>query len=146
MRKSTFIIVGILVAALVVAVPLWAFGAEGDPQSGPREVPDELVEAKESFQINCGACHALYAAGTDGNFGPDLDERLAPNGPPSGEGAEDQIASTAALVENAIEYGVPPVNTDLPEEQPPTRMPAGILNGQQTEEVAEFVARVAGQG
>lgn len=146
MHKKTFIILGTIIAALVVAVPLWAFEDSGDPQAGERAVPDGLVGAKDLFQTNCGACHALYAAGTDGNFGPDLDERLAPEGPPSGEGAEDQIASIQTLTENAIEFGVPPVNADQPEEQPPTRMPAGILGGQQAEEVAEFVARVAGQG
>ena len=30
---------------------------------------------------NCGSCHTLYKAGTDGVVGPDLDERLAPPSP-----------------------------------------------------------------
>lgn len=146
MRKKTFVIVGLLIAALLVAVPLWAFDSSGDPQTSERKVPDHLVKAKELFQTNCGACHTLYAAGTDGNFGPNLDDKLAPSGPPSGDDAEKQIDGISQLVKSAIEYGVPPVNVDQPSSQPPTRMPAGILGGAQAEEVADFVARVAGQG
>lgn len=146
MSKKTFVIVGLLIAALVLAVPVWAYYNSGDPQTSERKVPDELVSAKELFQTNCGACHTLYAAGTDGNFGPDLDEKLAPNGPPSGDGAEKQIDGIRQLVLSAIEYGVPPVNVDQPETQPSTRMPAGILDGEQAEQVANFVSRVAGQG
>lgn len=146
MQKKTFVIVGLLIAALLVAVPVWAYNNSGNPQKSERKVPDELVGAKELFQTNCGACHTLYAAGTDGNFGPDLDDKLAPNGPPSGENAEQQINGVKQLVQAAIEFGVPPVNVDQPATQPPTRMPAGILGGAQAEEVADFVARVAGQG
>lgn len=146
MRKKTFVIVGLLIAALLIAVPVWAFNKSGNPQTSERKVPDELLGAKQLFETNCGACHALYAAGTDGNFGPDLDKQLAPNGPPSGEGAEKQIDGIRQLVKTAIEFGVPPVNVDQPSTQPPTRMPAGILGGEQAEEVADFVARVAGQG
>lgn len=146
MRKRTFVIAGLLIAALVVAVPFWAFKASGDPQTSERQVPSHLVNAKELFQTNCGACHALYAAGTDGNFGPDLDKQLAPGGLPQGDNAEQQIDGIRQLVMVAIEQGVPPVSVDQPATQPPTRMPAGILGGAQAEEVADFVARVAGQG
>lgn len=145
MRKKTFIIFGLLIAALAIAVPFWAFKSSGDPQTSERKVPEELLHAKELFQVNCGTCHRLYAAGTDGNFGPNLDRKLAPNGPPQGENAEQQIEGIASLVKMAIEQGVPPVTADQ-ENQPPTRMPAGILGEAQAEEVADFVARVAGQG
>src|SRR5665811_89568 len=110
MRKSTFIITGVVIAALAVAVPIWAFNSSGEPQSSERAVPDDLEAAKDLFQTNCGACHALYAGGTDGNFGPNLDDRLAPDGPPSGEGAADQIDGIRQLVLNAIENGVPAMN------------------------------------
>jgi hypothetical protein len=39
---------------------------------------------------------------------------------------------------NALENGVDSTTT-------PGRMPAGILNGQQAQEVAEFVAQTAGE-
>ena len=146
MSRKTLVIVGVLIVALVAAVPLWAFDDSGDPQTSERAVPADLVNAKQLFQVNCGACHALYAAGTDGNFGPDLDDQLAPNGPPSGDNAEQQIDGIRQLVLSAIEQGVPAVDAQPSSSPPPTRMPAGILGGQQAEEVAEFVARVAGQG
>jgi mono/diheme cytochrome c family protein len=90
------------------------------------------------FETNCGNCHALYAAGTDGNFAPDLDVLLAEQGVPTGEGAADTIEATKGRVLNAIENGV--------DSTEPGRMPGGILSGQQAEEVAEFVAQTAGRG
>ncbi len=49
------------------------------------------------------------------------------------------IKSTEGRVLNAIENGVDSSTT-------PGRMPAGILNEEQAKEVAEFVARTAGEG
>ena len=70
------------------------------------EVPAGLEPAKALFETNCGTCHTLYAAETDGNFGPDLDELLAPSGPPEGATAEQTIEATGGRVLNAIEAGV----------------------------------------
>lgn len=138
MSRKVFISFAALVAVLAVLIPWWAFQADGDEVAGA-EVPAGLENAKSLFETNCGNCHTLYAAGTDGNFGPDLDELLAPTGPPSGPDAEAAIEATEGRVLNAIEEGIDG-NTV------PGRMPAMILNGEQAEEVAEFVARVAGEG
>jgi mono/diheme cytochrome c family protein len=138
MSKKTFVVFGLLVVCLAVLIPWLAFSADGDAPEGA-EVPASLEAGKTLFQINCGACHTLYAAETDGNFGPDLDELLAPAGPPEGSGAEGTIEATKGRVLNAIEKGVDSSTT-------PGRMPGGILNGEQAEEVAEFVARTAGEG
>jgi len=102
-------------------------------------VPADLQAGQSLFETNCGTCHALYAAGTDGNFAPNLDELLAPTGAPSGPEAEETIEATRARVLNAIENGLDSSAT-------PGRMPGGILPPQQAEEVAEFVARTAGEG
>jgi mono/diheme cytochrome c family protein len=102
-------------------------------------VPAGLQQGKSLFETNCGNCHALYAAGTDGNFAPDLDELLAPNGPPEGPSAQEAIESTESRVLNAIEEGVDSTTT-------PGLMPGGIISGEQAKEVAEFVARTAGEG
>ena len=106
--------------------------------TGQQKVPANLKAGQLLFQTNCGTCHTLYAAGTDGNFAPNLDILLAPSGPPSGPTAQQTIAATRARVLNAIEHGV--------DSATPGRMPAGILDGQQAREVANFVAHVAGQG
>jgi mono/diheme cytochrome c family protein len=138
MSKRTFIVFGLTVAVLAVLIPWLAFRADGEPAESA-EVPANLQAGKSLFETNCGTCHTLHAAGTDGNFGPDLDELLAPAGPPTGPAARETIEATEGRVLNAIVEGV-----DSSTE--PGRMPGGILSGEQAEEVAEFVAHTAGQG
>ncbi len=138
MSKRPFVIFGIFVAVLAVVIPLWAFNSSGDPDKGSRSVPPDLSNGKTLFVTNCGTCHTLYAAGTDGNFGPNLDIRLAPAGPPSGPTAKQTIATTKGRVSIAIKNGID-TNT-------PGRMPAGIISGAQADKVANFVAHTAGQG
>ena len=138
MSKKTFVSFGLLIVLLAVLIPWLVFRADGDADAGAQDVPANLKTGQSLFQTNCGACHALYAAGTDGNFGPDLDEILAPNGPPEGSTAATAIKGTKGRVESAIEDGI--------DGSAPGRMPGGILSGEQAEEVAEFVARTAGEG
>jgi len=138
MSKRTFIVFGLTVAVLAVLIPWLAFRADGEPADGA-DVPANLGAGKSLFDTNCGACHTLYAAGTDGNFGPDLDELLAPTGPPTGPAARDTIEATEGRVLNAIVEGLDSSTT-------PGRMPGGILSGEQAEAVAEFVANTAGRG
>lgn len=138
MSKKTFIVFGLLVVFLAVLIPWLAFRADGDPASA-EPVAADLKQGQSLFEINCGTCHALYAAGTDGNFGPDLDELLAPSGLPEGSTAQQTIEATQGRVLNAIEAGVDSSTT-------PGRMPGGIIDGEQAREVAEFVARTAGEG
>ncbi len=139
MSRKTFVVFGLLVVFLAVLIPWLAFRSNGDAATGAQEVPAGLKEGQSLFQTNCGTCHTLYAAGTDGNFAPNLDELLAPNGPPEGPNAKQTIEATEGRVLNAIDHGVDSSST-------PGRMPAGILNEQQAEVVAEFVARTAGEG
>jgi len=136
MTKKTFIVFGLVVVVLAVLIPWLAFRSDGDAARGAQEVPADLESGQSLFQTNCGTCHALYAAGTDGNYAPDLDELLAPTGP-----AEDAeaIKQVEGRVLNAVEVGVDSSTT-------PGRMPGGILNEEQAKEVAEFVARTAGEG
>jgi mono/diheme cytochrome c family protein len=139
MSKKTFIVFGLLLVFLAVLIPWLAFRSDGDAARGAQEVPSDLKEAQALFQTNCGNCHTLYAAGTDGNYGPDLDLLLAASGPPSGPSAEDTIKGVEGRVLNAVEEGVDS-STTL------GRMPGGILNQEQAKEVSEFVARTAGEG
>ncbi|MBS1880946.1 MAG: c-type cytochrome [Actinobacteria bacterium] len=138
MSKKVFISFGIVIVFLAVIVPFLVFDSNGAADSNGQEVPAGLKTGQELFEINCGTCHTLYAAGTDGNYGPDLDELLAPTGPPEGPKAASTIKGTKGRVLNAIEHGI---DSELP-----GRMPAGILNSVQAHEVAEFVATVAGRG
>ncbi|HEV7562200.1 MAG TPA: cytochrome c [Solirubrobacterales bacterium] len=138
MSKRTFIVFGLLVVVLAVVIPWLIFNSKGDAENGDQKVPASLKSGQSLFQTNCGTCHTLYAAGTDGNYGPNLDELLAPNGVPEGPTAKKTIEATEGRVLNAVEKGV--------DGSTPGRMPGGILNEQQAKEVSKFVAHVAGEG
>jgi mono/diheme cytochrome c family protein len=135
MSKKTFIVFGLVVVVLAVLIPWLAFRNDGDAARGAQSVPADLKSGQSLFQTNCGTCHTLYAAGTDGNYAPNLDELLAPSGPAEGK----ELGQVEGRVLNAVENGVDSSTT-------PCRMPGGILNKQQAREVAEFVARTAGEG
>ena len=139
MSKRTFVIFGLLVVVLAVVIPWIAFHSRGDANSGELKVPANLKAGQAIFQTNCGTCHTLYAAGTDGNYGPNLDELLAQSGAPSGPTAATTIKGIEIRVLNALEHGA--TSTFIP-----GRMPAGILNPSQAKEVAQFVAHTAGEG
>jgi mono/diheme cytochrome c family protein len=140
MSRKTFVLFGLLVIVLVVLIPWLVFRSDGDAARGAQRVPSDLTEGQSLFQTNCGTCHTLYAAGTDGNYGPNLDELLAPNGAASTtedpKGTEEGIEKR---VLNALLEGVDSTTT-------PGRMPANILTGSQAKEVARFVAHTAGEG
>jgi mono/diheme cytochrome c family protein len=101
MSKKTFIVFGLLVVFLAALIPWLAFRADGDAANA-EPVPSNLKSGQSLFQTNCGTCHTLYAAGTDGNYGPDLDLLLAPSGVPTDAEAIEQ---TEGRVLNAIENG-----------------------------------------
>jgi mono/diheme cytochrome c family protein len=137
MSKRTFITFGVLLFVLAVVIPWLAFRGSGDANTGAEKVPQHLKAGQALFQTNCGTCHTLYAAGTDGNYGPDLDELLAPTGPPEPTDTKT-IEGIEGRVVNAQKQGV--------DSNVPGRMPPAILNEQQQKEVAEFVAATAGEG
>ena len=127
MKRSTFVIFGLFAVCFAVLIPAWAISREGGEEASPEAVEPELQEGKELFAINCGACHTLAKAGTDGVVGPNLDELLAPPSP-----SPPDPSTIEPRVLDAIENGRE------------GRMPAGILSGEQAQTVAEFVSQVAG--
>ena len=132
MSKTPFIVFGVFAAICVIVIPVFAFAKEGGESAGTVEVAPEDEEAKELFAANCGPCHTLAAAGSDGVVGPDLDEILVPTGT-NDAGQYDGIYTR---VLTAVTCGVPPGGG---------RMPRGILLGDEAKSVARFVALYAGQ-
>lgn len=124
MSKRSFFWFAVFAAVFAVVIPVWAVNKEGSSEASPAAVDASQQEAKELFVVNCGACHTLAMAGTDGIVGPNLDELL---------GATPDPEANVPRVESAILEGRS------------GRMPAGILQGSNATEVAEFVAAVAGQ-
>jgi mono/diheme cytochrome c family protein len=124
MSKRPFVIFGIFAVICLVVLPFWALAKEGSSDTSPEgSVSTSDQQGLELFQINCGACHTLAAAGTDGLVGPDLDLQL-------GRFAKstDIVNGNRKLVYNAVTQGVG------------GRMPKGILQGAQAKAVAQFVA------
>lgn len=139
MSKKPFVIFGAVLVLLLAVVPFWVFKGGGDPAEARTDVPANLKHGQELFAQNCGNCHTLYAAGTSGDFGPDLDQSLAPAGTPEGPDAAKTIEGTRNQVLGFINAGA-----DSPDV--PGRMPAGIVSGTVAEQVADFVAATAGRG
>jgi mono/diheme cytochrome c family protein len=129
MSKRPFILFGVLAALCVLAIPFIALGKEGDEEAGTVKVAAQDQDAKEQFANNCGTCHTLAAAGTDGVVGPNLDDLLVPSG-----------TNTSALYEGNTTRVLTAVLCGIQ-----GRMPRGILEEEEARQVAQFVAAYAGQ-
>ncbi len=139
-KSSKALILLIVVAAVVGALVVAGCGGgssssseattseEAEPETGGAEAEEEggaeaggesaaVAAGKTVFTTNCGVCHTLAEAGTNGEVGPNLDE-LEPN---------------LATVEHQVENGGGP-------------MPAfkGKLSAEEITDVATFVSTVAG--
>ena len=97
----------------------------------------DLERGRALFQTKCGTCHALAQAGTSATVGPDLDASFAQaradgmdNDTVEGV-VQSQIESPRYIEENASDYAR-------------VFMPADIVTGQDAEDVATYVASVAG--
>jgi mono/diheme cytochrome c family protein len=123
LNKSSVAIFGVFALIFLVVIPYIAISKEGSEGSAEVTVASSDEEAQELFQTNCGSCHTLGAAGTDGVVGPNLDELLGMGTPEANRGR----------VLTAVDEGIA------------GRVLAGILGGEQAEIVADFVARTAGQ-
>lgn len=85
-------------------------------------------QAKQAFTQNCGGCHVLKAAGTQGTTGPNLDDAF---GCAEQQGFEK--STIRDVIRGQIDYASPP-------------MPRELVKGQQADDVADYIATVAGQG
>jgi cytochrome c6 len=121
MNKRLFLSFAALAVLLAVIIPFWAFSSSGSSSSSEESVASSEEPAKQIFQDNCGLCHSLAAAGSDGVIGPNLDDLLG--------GLPDQESRVEAAIVNGIEG----------------RMPAGILTGPDVTLVSNFVAEEAGR-
>ena len=113
-----FVGLGIAVPAFVIAGREEAVGSRGALASS--EPTTQVEEGKELFRETCASCHSLAAANARGITGPNLDEL--------GDLPPDRVL-------NAIEVGG--TGQD--------RMPAGLLEGENAQAVAEYVSAVAGR-
>ena len=130
MRKARTLQASAVVCAAVASA--LGLAACGDTV-GYSEGTGDRIRGKELFVDGCGSCHALADAGTTGAIGPNLDFAFLQSRI-DGLG-EDTIQQ---VVRGQIAYPVTDPPTDAP------GMPADIFTGQDAEDVATYVAAVAG--
>ena len=130
-RPLLKVIRGLLGACAVVAATLAGSGCGTVGIS--EEGSGDARAGKQLFVKSCGQCHALADAGTQGQIGPNLDDAFI-------QSRADGLGKTTiqSVVRGQIAY---------PIEDPPTGtpgMPADIVEGEDAESVAAYVASVAG--
>jgi mono/diheme cytochrome c family protein len=98
----------------------------------------EVSRGKQLFTENCGSCHTLADAGTQGRVGPNLDEAFTNlrNDDNPGQGFKE--STIRDVVRGQIAYPVEEPVTGAP------GMPANIVTGDDADAVAAYVASVAG--
>jgi len=119
-------LVGVALAAALVSS---GCGAVAHMSSSEGHAPDGKVLFKE----HCGACHTLENAGTKGVIGPNLDSTF---GVVRAQGFDE--STIRDVVRGQIAYPETETATGGP------GMPANLVEGQDADNVAEYVAKCAG--
>ena len=120
-RRSVALLVGVLVLLLGILVPALVIAAAKSTDKAPGGVKLSAADerGRDVFAERCATCHTLAAANAVGKVGPNL----------------DQLHPPKALILDAIQKG---------RARGQGQMPANLVDGQQAQEVADFVAKVAG--
>ena len=104
-----------------------AVAAAGCGTGGIASGNADQAAGKKLFIANCGSCHTLADAGTQGKIGPDLDAAFKYD---RKQGFAESSIRNVVLEQIRI--------AELP-------MPANLVTGQDAEDVAAYVAAVAGK-
>ena len=123
-RRVVAVAVAVVVAGLGVAVPLAVGLVNGDDHAknapGGVDLDASQAAGRSTFAKYCATCHTLKASNAVGKVGPNLDVLHPPKG----------------LILDAIKNG---------RARGQGQMPAGVVDGQDAQNVAAYVAAVAGQ-
>jgi mono/diheme cytochrome c family protein len=120
-------------AALLVGVAGIALFMVGCGSVGHSAGTGDRARGKVLFTQKCGSCHTLADAGTQGQIGPNLDYAFLASRR-DGLGQETFVQ----VVRGQIAYPITNTSTGSP------GMPANLVKGQDAEDVASYVAAVAG--
>jgi cbb3-type cytochrome c oxidase subunit III len=112
------------VVVLIGAALLLAGCGTGGKASGT----GDQTNGQKLFQAKCGGCHVLAAANSQGTVGPNLDLAFKPD---YDQGFKQSTVRNVVLLQIR---------------QPSPPMPKNLVKGQDAQDVAAFVAAVAGQG
>jgi mono/diheme cytochrome c family protein len=128
-RSVTLAVIVLFAFGLAVPAIVLAFNGNDKASVGAGGVHLNAKEqqGRELFAHTCAVCHTLAATKSVGQIGPDLDIRVGTD--------ISTAAGRKALVLNAIEEG---------RARGLGQMPALLYQGKEAEDVADFVAAVAG--
>jgi mono/diheme cytochrome c family protein len=134
-RRASVLVFLVIYLGFGVTLPLLFLTgnhANANAQIGGIKLNAAEKTGREVFGEHCGVCHTLAAANAIGKVGPNL----------------DTIKPSESLVLHTIQNGC---LQDPPSTTAPTNclgegtMPAAIVQGTQAQQVAAFVAKVAGK-
>jgi mono/diheme cytochrome c family protein len=124
-RRFVAVLVTVVIIALGVAVPLAIGVVNGNDHAksapGGVDLNASQADGRAVFARYCSTCHTLKASNAVGKVGPNLDTLHPPKG----------------LILDAIAKG---------RARGQGQMPAGLVDGQDAQDVAAYVAAVAGHG
>ena len=123
-RRFVYVLAGLAVLVFGVVIPVLSGILGGsNAEAGPSGIKLTAAEeqGREFFARSCAQCHDLDAANAVGRVGPDLDVLRPPKD----------------LTVNAIENG---------RARGQGQMPSQLYEGEEAEDVAAYVERVAGRG
>jgi mono/diheme cytochrome c family protein len=125
----TFVLLGFGIA--LPAALLIGNHDKANGQVGGLKLTAGEKSGRELFGVHCAVCHTLSAANAVGKVGPNLDTLKPPS----------------SLVLHTINNGCLPNAPSNSQEQCLGQgvMPAGVVQGRDAQNVANFVSRVAGQ-
>jgi cytochrome c551 len=118
----------VLIAACLVAAA--SFGAGCGPSSVKLAEDDPNHDGAVIFAERCGSCHTLDAAGTQGSTF-DVADREREDGPNFNDRKENVEDVVFAIQNGGFSGAI---------------MPENIVTGDEMRQVAEFLAKYAGQG
>jgi mono/diheme cytochrome c family protein len=132
-RRVIVAITGIVVLLLGVLVPALVIASARDPKSGPGGVKLNAAadHGRVVFADRCATCHTLKGANAVGKVGPNLDQLVGPLSPDGVGGTPQQRQFVLSAIKQGRANGR-------------GQMPANLVDGQDAQDVARFVAVVAG--
>jgi cbb3-type cytochrome c oxidase subunit III len=110
------------------ALPLIALALllAGCGTGGKANARADQANGQKLFQAKCSGCHTLAAAGASGTVGPNLDDAFR---------GDKQQGFKQSTIQNVVLVQI---------RQPSLPMPANLVKGQDAQDVAAYVAAVAG--
>jgi mono/diheme cytochrome c family protein len=139
-RRSRALVRGLALAATLAGAALLGVGCG---TGGLASSKADVAHGKQLFVQKCGSCHTLADAGTQGKVGPNLDDAFS--GPRQQGFKESSIRNIVHdQILFAISHPSGVIKGPNGQLQPVAGMPQKLVTGQDAQDVAAYVASVAG--